>query len=51
MFVISLQCLFIVYCLLSGRKDVVEILLEAGIDPNCFDGASGMKTVWCRIVN
>ena len=42
-----------VYCLLllSGRKDVVEILLEAGIDPNCFDGASGMKTVWYRMVN
>jgi len=25
----------------NGRKEVVEILLEAGMDPNCFDGASG----------
>ena len=27
--------------LFTGRKDVVEILLEAGMDPNCFDGATG----------
>ena len=24
-----------------GRRDVVEILLEEGMDPNCFDGTSG----------
>lgn len=25
----------------NGRRDVVEILLEEGMDPNCFDGTSG----------
>ena len=38
------------YCLLSGRKEVVEILLEAGMDPNCFDGASGMKQFLYRMI-
>ena len=28
-------------CLLLGRKEIVEVLLDAGTDPNCLDGASG----------
>ena len=24
-----------------GRTEIVETLLDAGMDPNCFDGASG----------
>lgn len=24
-----------------GRTEIVEILLDAGMDPNCIDGASG----------
>ena len=27
--------------LLLGRKEIVEILLDAGMDPNCLDGATG----------
>ena len=29
------------YFMCPGRKEVVEILLEAGMDPNCMDVASG----------
>lgn len=25
----------------TGRREVVEILLESGMDPNCFDGTTG----------
>lgn len=25
-----------------GRTAIVETLLDAGMDPNCFDGASGI---------
>lgn len=25
----------------KGRKEIVEILLEAGMDPNCFDSETG----------
>ncbi|CAI8031605.1 Ankyrin repeat and sterile alpha motif domain-containing protein 1B [Geodia barretti] len=25
----------------TGRKEIVEVLLDAGTDPNCLDGASG----------
>lgn len=25
----------------AGRCEIVEILMEAGMDPNCFDGSSG----------
>ncbi len=24
-----------------GRTEIVETLLDAGMDPNCFDGVSG----------
>ena len=27
--------------IVSGRTDIVETLLDAGMDPNCFDGVSG----------
>lgn len=27
----------------AGRKEVVEILLEAGMDPNSFDTEQGME--------
>ena len=27
--------------LLLGRKEIVEVLLDAGMGPNCLDGASG----------
>ena len=30
------------YCVYPiGRKEIVEILLEAGMDPNCFDADKG----------
>lgn len=34
---------------LSGRTAIVETLLEAGMDPNCFDGASGKWHVVCDV--
>jgi ankyrin repeat protein len=31
----------IIEAAMNGRKEIVEILLEAGTDPNCFDEATG----------
>ncbi len=33
-------CVYVCY-FLPGRTEIVEILLDAGMDPNCFDGTSG----------
>ena len=33
-------CVCVCVCVV-GRKEIVEILLEAGMDANCFDGTTG----------
>lgn len=35
------MCVLTAVFLPSGRREIIETLLEAGMDPNCFDGATG----------
>ena len=35
--------------LLAGRTAIIETLLDAGMDPNCFDGATGETHLSCPI--
>ncbi len=32
-------------CVVTGRKEILETLLEAGMDPDCFDGTTGSVCV------
>ena len=45
----GLFCKFLLsLCMLCsiGRTEIVETLLDAGMDPNCFDGKSGKGSAY-----